>query len=120
LDSNNWQIYFYKNSKGEQPVKDYINNLKAAEQAKVRNKLNLLKEFGPFNLDINHVKYLKDKIWELRIVGKDHHRIFWFIFNSKNIILLHAFHKKTQKIPQIHIQKSFSRKKDFIKRYGGE
>lgn len=120
MGANNWQVYFYKSKTGKQPVKDYINNLSTEDQAKVRNKLKLLKEFGPFNLDISHVKYLKDKIWELRIVGKNQHRIFWFIFNNKNIILLHAFHKKSHKIPLIHIQQSTKRKNDFIKRYGGE
>lgn len=114
------QVYFYKSKTGKEPVKDYINKLSANSQAKIRNKLKLLKEFGPFDLDINHVKYLKDKIWELRILGKNQHRVFWSIFNSKNIILLHAYQKKSQKIPSGHIQKAIKRKKDFINRYGGE
>jgi len=33
---------------------------------------------------------------------------------------LHAYQKKSQKIPSGHIQKAIKRKKDFINRYGGE
>ncbi len=47
------------------------------------------------------------KIRELRVeFSKNHHRIFYFTFVRKTIILLHAFLKKTAKTPIGELQKA--------------
>ncbi len=41
-----WQIEFYATRRGKSPVEDFLDGLPAPEQAKARNILQLLKEFG--------------------------------------------------------------------------
>ena len=46
---------------------------------------------------------------ELRVdFGKNRHRIFFFTFIGKNIILLHAFQKHTAQTPEREITKAFN------------
>ena len=45
-------------------------------------------------------RHIKGKIRELRVdFGRNRHRVFYFVFIKKTIILLHAFLKKTTKTP---------------------
>lgn len=57
------------------------------------------------HLDEPYSKHIKGKIRELRVdFGKNRHRIFYFTFIKKTIILLHAFLKKTAKTPAVEIK----------------
>lgn len=59
--------------------------------------MELLKERGGY-LDEPYSKHIKGKIRELRVdFARKHHRIFYFAFVGKKIILLHAFLKKSEK-----------------------
>lgn len=61
---------------------------------------DLIIEFGP-NLGMPHTRALKDKLFELRIKGKEGiGRVFFCTKIEKNIIILHSFIKKSQKIPE--------------------
>jgi len=120
MEADKWQVFFFPDPSGEKPVKNYINNLTPIEQAGIRHRIKLLKDFGPFQLDVSQVKYLRNKIWELRITGDNHHRILWFIYKKRKIILLHAFLKKSSKIPEKDIDKALARKNYFIRKYGGD
>ncbi|MBU0476495.1 type II toxin-antitoxin system RelE/ParE family toxin, partial [Patescibacteria group bacterium] len=52
-------------------------------------------------------KHIKGKIRELRVdFGRNKHRIFYFVFIEKNIVLLHAFLKKTPKTSIAEIEKT--------------
>lgn len=54
-------------------------------------------------------KHIRDKIRELRVdFGKNRHRIFFFTFVGKTIILLHAFLKHTDKTPEAEITKALT------------
>jgi phage-related protein len=56
-------------------------------------------------LDEPYSRHIKDKIRELRVdFSNKKHRIFYFTFINKNIILLHAFLKKTPKTPPKEIK----------------
>lgn len=58
-------------------------------------------------LDEPYSKHIKRKIRELRVdFSKNRHRIFYFIFIKKIIILLHIFSKKTQRTPVKEIKKA--------------
>ncbi len=66
-------------------------------------------------LDEPYSKQIKGKIRELRVdFSKNRHRIFYFTFINKNIILLHAFLKKTPKTPLGEIKKAEQNYNDVI------
>lgn len=113
--NNNYKIEYYRKLNREEPVKKYINDLSGKIQAKIFSYLELLKE-NKGQLKYPYTGHIIEKIWELRIdFAKSYHRIFYFIFINKRIILLHAFFKKTNKTPQREIEKAINNYKDFIK-----
>ena len=99
-----YKIKFYVEVGGESPVAEYIDNLSVKEQAKVLKYIEFLREHKGV-LDEPYSKHIKGKIRELRVdFSNKRHRIFYFTFINKNIILLHAFLKKTEKTPTREIK----------------
>lgn len=109
-----YRVYYYINHKGKEPVKEYIDRLSKKEQLKVFTYLELLKDKKGY-LDEPYSKHIKGKIRELRVdFSKNHHRIFYFTFIGKKIILLSAFLKKTNRTPQKEIKKAINNYQDFL------
>ncbi len=82
-------------------IEAFIENLEKPFIAKVLRTLDLLEKFGN-NLGMPHCKKIDKDLFELRIRGKKEIRIF-YCFHKNIIVLLHAFIKKTQKIPKVNI-----------------
>lgn len=102
-----YKIQFYRDiERNCTPVLDYIENLRKGDKAKVLKYINYLRE-NKGVLGEPYSKHITGKIRELRVdFGKNRHRIFYFAFVDKNIILLHAFLKKTAKTPEAEIKKA--------------
>lgn len=92
-----WIISFYKSSRGDEPVKEVIDDLQAQAKAKVIRKIELLELFGP-SLGMPHAKQFESNLYELTIHGRQEVRIFYSFLNHQ-VCLLHGFIKKTQKTP---------------------
>lgn len=85
---------------------EYIECLNDKEKAKVLKYIEFLREHKGY-LDEPYSKHIEGKIRELRIdFAKNKHRIFYFAFIERNIILLRAFLKKTRKTPATEINKA--------------
>ena len=107
-----YNVIFYKDKKGREPVKDYIVSLKAKRTKdssikfnKILDYLDLLEEHGT-RAGEPYMKHLDGEIWELRPL-KD--RILFFV-------LLSQFRKMTQKTPKREIAKAKRRMNDFMER----
>jgi len=112
--SKEYRIQYYIDHKGKTLVGDYINELSKKEQLKVFSYLEILKDRKGY-LDEPYSKHIKGKIRELRVdFSKSRHRIFYFTFIGKKIILLHAFLKKTKKTPNQEIKKAINNYQDFL------
>ena len=112
-----YEIYYYKDKRGREPVKELIGSLNKKSQAKVYRYIHLWQHEGP-NLLRPYADSVKDKIRELRIKTFDGNiRVLYFFFIERTIILLHGFKKKTQELPESEIQKAKSYMMDFIDRY---
>lgn len=114
-----YNINFYKDEKGNEPVKEYIISLKAKNTKdsliklqKIQDYLNVLKANGT-RAGLPYVRHLDGDIWELRPL-KD--RILFFSYDGNNIILLSHFRKMTQKTPPREIKKANKLMKDYIER----
>ena len=88
-----YEITFYQDSAGKQPVKEHL--------------LALSKR--------TDIKHLDGDIWELRPLRN---RVLFFGHNGNEFVLLHHFIKKTQKTPQTEIDQAKRNMKDFIERSG--
>ena len=88
-------IYYFINERGDNFVKEFIDNLSIKEQAKIFAYIQELKNQG-HNLRRPLADYLGNGIYELR---PKNNRIFYFFFLVNNAVLIHAIKKKTNKIP---------------------
>ena len=90
-----WSIVFYRDHRGKCPPLEFIEDLPVIEQAKIRNALRLLQEFGT-NLSMPHAKPIQGKLWELRPGGI---RLFYFAYIEQQFVILHGYRKQSQKAP---------------------
>lgn len=98
--------FFTDPETGRIPVKEYLDGISDKERAKLLKYIEFLRE-NKGVLDEPYTKHIQDKIRELRVdFSKNRHRVFFFTFVNKNIILLHAFLKKTAKTPKSEITRA--------------
>ena len=114
-NSVEYKVKFYHDPKtGKSPVLEYINNLREKEAAKVSKYIEFLR-INKGYLDEPYSKHIRGAIRELRIdFGRNRHRIFYFTFVGKTIILLHAFLKKTVKTPLSEIKNAESNYREIL------
>lgn len=106
-----WKIILFETKRGEKPVEEFIKSLPESTTAKVAHKIDLLEKHGAY-LSMPHTKKLTSVLYELRVRGVVEIRII-YVFKSRNIYLLHAFGKKTQKTPVKEIETA-SRRLNFL------
>lgn len=112
--NDKWEVVFYKNKKGNIPVKEWIENLNKKTKTKIYRNIQLLEEMG-INLKEPFVKHLKSKLYELRIKDeKGIYRIIYFSYTNRQFVLLHGFVKKTQKTPNNEIIIAETRMKEVL------
>ncbi len=102
-----YKVKFYKELENNtSPVLGYVESLPIKEKTKIVKYIEFLR-INKGVLDEPYTKHIKGKIRELRVdFSSKRHRIFYFTFVGKNIILLHAFTKKTEKTPLSEIKKA--------------
>lgn len=83
-------------------VEKFIQSLEEFTIAKVFRTIDLLEKFGS-KLGMPHTKKVSNKLFELRIRGKQEVRIF-YCFRKKSIYLISGFIKKSQKTPHKELQ----------------
>lgn len=116
------EIIFYKNTKGRQPVLEYMQELSESNSKNSRIKLNKVNDYiqalsvyGTEELSENYVKHLDGDIWELRPLRD---RILFAGVVEGKYVLLHQFMKKTKRTPAREIRKAKNELKDFKERSG--
>jgi phage-related protein len=104
-----WKVEFFTNSSGKSPIVEFIKQLPPESQAKARNVLSQLREFGP-QLRRPYSKKLTGykNIFELRTSGKNPLR-FFYTQRQNTFIILNSFVKKSQKSPNREINLAQSR-----------
>lgn len=98
-----YQIYYYRDSNGAEPVKEYIEKLATTQSKngrinyrKIIEYLDALEEYG-LALSEPKIKHIDGDICELRPIRN---RIFFAAWAEDGFVLLHYFIKKTEKTPQ--------------------
>jgi phage-related protein len=70
---------------------------------------------GPQRMREPHVKPLGNKLWEMRMSGRDGiARAIYILATGRRIVILHAFIKKTQKTPAGAIRLALTRAKELL------
>jgi phage-related protein len=111
-----YEIVFYTTARGDSPVEGFINALTEKEQRKVAGFLELLSHEGP-QLRRPYADHVKGDLRELRMqFGRNEYRVPHFFVQGQRVVLVHAFAKKSQKLPEREIETAEERMKDFKKR----
>lgn len=102
-----YRVKFYRNSyNSKELVREYIDKLDKKNKAKVLKYIEFLRLRDGY-LDEPYSRHIQGKIRELRVdFSGNRHRIFYFAFMRKTIILLHVFRKKTGKTSDGEIKKA--------------
>ena len=86
--------------------------LPADMQSRLTHIVELMVEVGPQRMSAPHVKPLGNKLWEMRLTGRDGiARAIYVLASGKRIVILHAFVKKSQKTPQEALRLAVQRAK---------
>ncbi|MDP1989607.1 MAG: type II toxin-antitoxin system RelE/ParE family toxin [Syntrophales bacterium] len=117
-----YNLIFYTSERGDSPLDDFLDALNKKSRAKVAAYLSLLEEQGP-NLKRPYADIVQGKIRELRIQhSSNQYRILYFFEMIDQIVLVHAFSKKTQQLKKKDIDLAETRMDDWMLRFpaGGE
>ena len=114
-----YEIHFYRDKKGREPVLDYLNQLKNKNDKNSRIKLNKIQDYIEYlsrdglRIGEPYIKRLKGNIWELRPLRD---RILFVAWENNSFVLLHSFMKQTQKTPPEEIEKAVREYNDLVER----
>jgi phage-related protein len=116
-----YEVIFYKDSQGREPIKEYLYELKQKSLRsksdrilfeKILSYIKTLQQYGT-RTGTPIVKHIDGNIWELRPLNN---RILFFYWMDDTFVLLHHFTKKTQKTPPKELDQARRNLKEFLER----
>ncbi|HSX15284.1 MAG TPA: type II toxin-antitoxin system RelE/ParE family toxin [Candidatus Saccharimonadales bacterium] len=94
-----WSIRYFTSERGEPLVEVFVRKQGEATISKIMRLFDLLELHGP-QLGMPYSRYLGEGLYELRIRARNEVRIFYICQTAaKELVMLHAFNKRTQKLP---------------------
>ncbi len=114
-----WQVVYYSTAGGDQPVLDYLMAQDRGQRAHIAHHIDMLAALG-IELGFPYTSHVRGALWELRIRGRTQHRVLYFAAQGRRLILLHAFSKSGQKLPEREIRIAETRLQEMRERLGGE
>jgi phage-related protein len=105
------RLRYYTTTRGDRPVAAYIEGLSRADQAVLAVALTEIAERGREARGVTF-RQLEGKLWELRIGP---HRVFYILWNTTEMVLLHAYRKQTQKAPARHVKVAQRRMQEVLR-----
>jgi phage-related protein len=109
-----WSVEFYSDRDNSSPVLDWYETLDDKTKAKLIWTFQLLETNG-IEVGMPYIKPLEDKLYEVRAeVNRNAIRVIYFLYTERRFILLHGFHKKTQKTPKKELEKAKKYLEDFL------
>ena len=74
-------------------------------QARFIHIAELLESFGPQQVGLPHIRPLENKLWEMRMTGRDGiARAVYAAVQDRRLLVLHVFAKKTPTTPRKALQ----------------
>lgn len=111
------RIVYYSSVRGDVPIYEFLEELDKKDKAKVMAHISLLEQYGS-ELKRPYADHVRGKIRELRVqFSTNKYRILHFFHLGNQIVLVHAFLKKTQQLRECDIELAESRMADWIARH---
>ncbi len=103
-------VKFYRSPSGNEPVKEWLRSLSKELKRIIGEDIRTAQMVWPLGMPI--VKHLTGKLWEVRSsIPNGIGRVF-FTVRDRDMVLLHAFFKKSQKTPPQELETAKRRLKD--------
>ncbi len=82
-------------------------------RAQLGRIMDVIEASGPNGLPRDWVRHLDDKLWELRVRGRDGiSRAIYVTASGRNVVIVRVFIKKTQKTPPQELKLARQRAKE--------
>jgi phage-related protein len=96
-------------------VQAEIDALPADMRAKFLQIVDMITEFGLASVGPPHIKHLREKLWEMRLKGRDGiSRALYVTALGRRAVVVRAFVKKTQGTPESEIKLALRRAKEVL------
>ena len=103
-----WTVEFLSEN-----VEDEFDELPLDMKAKFEQIAHLISEHGLRNVGMPYVRHLQDKLWEMRLKGRDGiSRALYVTALEERVVVVRVFIKKTQKTPPREIRLALKRAKE--------
>lgn len=102
-----WLVELYINNRNDRPVSEFLHTLDDATFDKATRLIDLLRQYG-LQITPPYSKRINKRISELRTMGKNQIRML-YCYKFDKFVLLHAFKKKTNKLPTKELKLAESR-----------
>ena len=92
-----FRVHFYKTAAGNEPVREWLLSLSGQEKKTIGEDIKTVQFGWPIGMPVSR-KVAKD-LWEIRSSLQNKIARVVFTVKGSEIILLHGFVKKTEKLP---------------------
>jgi phage-related protein len=115
-----WTVLYYETAHGDKPIETFLDALSDKARAKCLAYISRLETDGT-HLPASIASHVRGKIWELRPEWSgNEYRFFYGAIVGQRFVLLHALHKKTQKLRERDIATAEQRYEDIKRRIDRE
>jgi phage-related protein len=106
-------IYFYKTEQGNEPVREWLQELSSSDKKRIGEDMKTVQFGWPLGMPL--VKHLDGDIWEVRIALSKRIARVLFVLDTNSMVLIHGFIKKQQKTLKVDLDLA----KDRVKKLRG-
>ena len=109
-DCVSWSILFVNEA-----AKAELDALPVDMRARFERIVALIRDHGLEKVREPYVKHLEDKLWEMRLMGRDGiARAIYVTASGRRVFVLRTFVKKTQKTPKRELELARERAKEVV------
>jgi len=105
-----FEVVFYRDEHGRKPVALFLRSLESNPDLAERIKAAIRRLPDGRGHRPPVVKAVGNGLYELRVLGKDGARVLFFYSGRRQVVDVHAFQKKVQKIPIGELLAALNRK----------
>ena len=104
------QVVFYKTNVNNEPVRDWLKTLEKREKKLIGEDIKAVQIGWPLGMPL--VKKIERDLWEIRTKLENKISRVLFTMWQNNIVLIHGFIKKTEKIAKEDLELARKRVRD--------
>lgn len=105
------KVFFYKSSTGKEPVRDFIKGMSKKDKAILGEDIKTVECGWPIGMPV--CKPMGNKLFEIRSTNSQSLQVrILSTIKEDEMILLHAFVKKSQKTPKKELEIAYKRKSE--------